>query len=68
MNKDAKISMYLFLILKRKNISISEFSKMLQKPKPEIIRMVTGINYKFNLKLIAKIESVLGEEIIQIEK
>lgn len=56
------ISENILQILHEKKITKVKFAEMLGK-RPYYIRYLTGGAYNFNLKMIAKIENVLGEKI-----
>ncbi len=51
-------------ILKRKGMSQKEFAKKMNKTEAEVSRWLSG-NHNFTIKTIAKITSVLGEDIIK---
>jgi hypothetical protein len=59
------IAIRLIDILQKKGISNQEFSIMMNKPLPVICKWLVG-DYNFNLRLLTKIEAVLGEEILKI--
>lgn len=52
-------------ILKRKGMSQKEFAKKMNKTEAEVSRWLSG-THNFTIKTIAKITSVLGEDIIVI--
>ena len=54
-------------ILKRKGWSQADLSKALGKKESEISRWMGG-GHNFTIETIAKIESVLGEDIISVKK
>ncbi len=62
-----KISVIIINILNQKGISIREFAIMMNKPLSEVSKWFVG-NHNLNLKLISKIEAILGEEIMKIGK
>ena len=51
-------------ILKRKRMSQKEFAKRMNKTEAEVSRWLSG-THNFTIKTIAKITSVLGEDIIK---
>lgn len=54
-------------ILKEKGIGKSEFAEKMGKSPSEISKWLSG-THNFTVKTIAKIEHVLGEEVIHVEK
>lgn len=55
----------IYAILKRKGMSQKEFAKKMNKTEAEVSRWLSG-THNFTIKTIAKITSVLGEDIIVI--
>lgn len=65
-NKSIEISDRIEDILKKKNITQRKFATLLGKEESEISKWLSG-THNFTLKTLAKIESVLGEEIFHIK-
>lgn len=66
-NKSIEISDRIESILKNKNITQRTFASLLGKEESEISKWLSG-THNFTLKTLAKIEKVLGEEIINIKQ
>ena len=65
--KSFEISDMICDILEKRGISQKEFARLLEKNESEISKWLRG-THNFTLSTIAKIESVLGKEIITIKK
>lgn len=61
------ISTKIARVLNEKNINKGEFAEMLGKSPSEVSKWLSG-THNFTIKTIAKIESILDEEIIHVEK
>lgn len=63
----ANIAMRILEILERKGWSQRQFAKAMEKKDAEISRWLSG-GHNFTIATIAKIEAVLGEDIISVKK
>lgn len=52
-------------LLKTKGLSQKEFARLMGKTEPEVSRWVGG-THNFTLRTLAKISTVLGEDVIKI--
>lgn len=66
-NRSVEISDRIEEILKRKKISQREFAEKLGKSESEVSKWLCG-THNFTIKSLAKIESVLNEDVIKIIK
>lgn len=53
-------------LLKEKGLSQKEFAHIMGKTEPEVSRWVGG-THNFTLRTLAKISTVLGEDVIKVE-